>query len=209
MGVGVSPTPRPPLTPGKIRYPLYRRLGWPQRQSVRAENLVPTGIRFRTVHPAVSRYTDWGVRPTFMFCRLLNNKCGYLFRAGNLRNDDNYLPVNMYHLATVKSLIMQDFEYVTQHRFTSQTIGIFSSNLKPRKQNFARCKKHPRKENKSHFACRYRKNCTTQMEHQLDATLCRFYFCRVTLHVSGASAHHQEYLKLLQRPLVHVFCKNI
>ena len=33
------------------------------------------------------------------------------------------------------------------------------------------------------------------MNHQLDATLCRLYFCRVTLHVSGASAHHQEYLK--------------
>jgi fructose-specific component phosphotransferase system IIB-like protein len=30
---------------------------------------------------------------------------------------------------------------------------------------------------------------------QLDAILCRFYFCRVALHVSGASAHHQEYLK--------------
>ena len=42
------------------------------------------------------------------------------------------------------------------------------------------------------------------MKHQLDATLCRFYFCWVTLHVSGASAHHQEYLKLVQRPLVHV-----
>jgi len=49
----------------------------------------------------------------------------------------------------------------------------------------------------------------SQMKHQLDATLCRFYFCRVTLHVSGASAHHQEYLKLVQWPLVHVFCKNI
>jgi len=33
------------------------------------------------------------------------------------------------------------------------------------------------------------------MKHQLDATLCRLYFCRVTLHVSGTSAHHQEYLK--------------
>ena len=43
-----------------------------------------------------------------------------------------------------------------------------------------------------------------QMKHQLDATLCRIYFCRVTLHVSGASAHHQEYLKLVRRPLVHV-----
>ena len=44
----------------------------------------------------------------------------------------------------------------------------------------------------------------SQMKHQLDATLCRFYFCRVTLHVSGASAHHQEYLKLVQWPLLHV-----
>ena len=49
----------------------------------------------------------------------------------------------------------------------------------------------------------------SQMKHQLDATLCRFNFCRVTLHVSGASAQHQEYLKLVQRPLAHVFCKNI
>ena len=51
--------------------------------------------------------------------------------------------------------------------------------------------------------------CLSQMKHQLDATLCRFYFCRITLHVSGAGAHHQEYLKLVRRPLVHVFCKNI
>jgi hypothetical protein len=29
-----------------------------------------------------------------------------------------------------------------------------------------------------------------QMKHQLDATLCRFHFCRVTLHVSGASAQN-------------------
>jgi len=50
---------------------------------------------------------------------------------------------------------------------------------------------------------------TRQMKHQLDATLCRFYFWRVTVHVSGANAHHQEYLKLVQRPLLHVFCKNI
>jgi len=28
------------------------------------------------------------------------------------------------------------------------------------------------------------------MKHQLDATLCRFYFCRVTLHVSGASTRN-------------------
>ena len=49
----------------------------------------------------------------------------------------------------------------------------------------------------------------SQMKHRLDATLCRFYFCRVTLHVSGASAHHQEYLKLVRRPLVHVLSLQV
>ena len=49
----------------------------------------------------------------------------------------------------------------------------------------------------------------SQMKHQLDATLCRFYFCRVTLHVLGASTHHQEYLKLVQRPLLHVLSLQV
>ena len=39
------------LPPGKTLYPLYRRLGGPQGRSGRAENLVPTGIRSRTVEP--------------------------------------------------------------------------------------------------------------------------------------------------------------
>jgi len=38
----------------KTRYPFYRRLGGLQGQSGRAENLVPTGIRSRTVQPIVS-----------------------------------------------------------------------------------------------------------------------------------------------------------
>ena len=51
------------LPPGKIRYPLYRRLGGPQGRSGRAENLVSTGIRSRTVQPVDSRNTDWATRP--------------------------------------------------------------------------------------------------------------------------------------------------
>jgi hypothetical protein len=46
------------IPPEKTRYPFYRRLGRPQGRSGRAENLVPTGIRSRTVQPVVSRYTD-------------------------------------------------------------------------------------------------------------------------------------------------------
>ena len=49
----------------------------------------------------------------------------------------------------------------------------------------------------------------SQMKHQLDATLCRFYFCRVTLHVLSASAHHKDYLKLVRRPLVHVLSMQV
>jgi len=49
----------------------------------------------------------------------------------------------------------------------------------------------------------------SQIKHQLDATLCRFYFCRATLHVSGASAHYQEYLKLVQRPLARVLSLQV
>ena len=46
------------LPPGKTRYPFYRRLGGPQGRFRRAENLVSTGIRSRTVQTLVSRYTD-------------------------------------------------------------------------------------------------------------------------------------------------------
>ena len=58
---GVSdPAARPDRTlpPKKTRYPFYRRLGRPQGRSGRVENLVPTGIRSRTVQPAVSRYAE-------------------------------------------------------------------------------------------------------------------------------------------------------
>jgi len=52
------------LLPGKTRYPFYRSLGGPQDRSGLAENLVPTGIRFRTVQPVVGRYTDRITRST-------------------------------------------------------------------------------------------------------------------------------------------------
>jgi hypothetical protein len=51
------------LPPGKTRYPFYRSLGGPQGRFERAENLVLTGIRSRTVQPVVGCYTDWATRP--------------------------------------------------------------------------------------------------------------------------------------------------
>jgi len=46
---GSAARPGRTLHPGKTRYPIYRRLGGPQGRSGRAENLVHTGIRSRTV----------------------------------------------------------------------------------------------------------------------------------------------------------------
>ena len=37
--------------------------------------------------------------------------------------------------------------------------------------------------------------CLSQIKHQLDITLCRFYFCRVTLHVSGVKRPSSGVLK--------------
>jgi hypothetical protein len=59
----VSSTPRPHFTPAKDPVPIFRRLDGPQVRSGGAENLVPTGIRSRTVQPVITRYTDWATRP--------------------------------------------------------------------------------------------------------------------------------------------------
>jgi len=68
MGWGASPTPRPPLLPRKNRYLFYRRLDGPQCRSGRAENLVHTGIRSRTVQAVGSRYTVWATWPHHVKC---------------------------------------------------------------------------------------------------------------------------------------------
>ena len=52
------------LPPGKNWYPFYRRLGGPHAWSGWTENLIPTGVRSRTVQPVVSHYTDWATGPT-------------------------------------------------------------------------------------------------------------------------------------------------
>jgi len=52
------------LPPGKTRYQFYKSLGGSQVRSGRPENLVPTGIRSRTVQSVVSRYTDWATGST-------------------------------------------------------------------------------------------------------------------------------------------------
>ena len=68
------------LPPGKTRYPFYRRLGGPQGRSGRAENLVPTRIRSRTVQLIGSHYTNWATQPTpYNVYYINNNNHDYYF----------------------------------------------------------------------------------------------------------------------------------
>jgi len=63
-GWGVSVTPRPLFTPGKTRYPLYRRLGGLQSRSGQVRKISsPPGFDPQTVQPVVRRYTDWATSP--------------------------------------------------------------------------------------------------------------------------------------------------
>jgi hypothetical protein len=64
-GEGSASRPGRSLTPGKIRYPLYRRLGGPQGWSGQVRKISsPPGFDPRTVQPLASRYTDYANRPT-------------------------------------------------------------------------------------------------------------------------------------------------
>jgi len=75
------------LSPGNTRYPFYRRLGEPQGRSGLAENLVPTGIRSRTVQPVVRRYTDWATWPTCAIWKN-NNTNTHKRQQTDKRSDD-------------------------------------------------------------------------------------------------------------------------
>ena len=88
---------------------VYRRLGGPQDRSERAENLVPTGIRSRTVQSVVSRYTNWATRPT---CKVWANKIQFLGTALQLflsHSEKMFLLINrtlMRCYATFFNLVM-------------------------------------------------------------------------------------------------------
>jgi len=80
-GWGVSLTPRPFLSPGKTRYPLYRRLGGPQGRSGQVRKISsPRGFDPRTVQPVASRYNDYATRPKVLLNRSLENMVKLQYR---------------------------------------------------------------------------------------------------------------------------------
>ena len=66
-GEGSVSRPGRSLPPRKTRYPLYRRLDWPQGWSGQVRKISsPPGFDPRTVQPVASRYTEYATRPTFV-----------------------------------------------------------------------------------------------------------------------------------------------
>ena len=63
MGMGGQHHAQAALPPGKMRYPLYRKLGGPQGRFGRMREISPPpqGFDPRTVQPLASRYTDWAI----------------------------------------------------------------------------------------------------------------------------------------------------
>jgi len=63
-GWGVSVTSRPLFTPGKTRYPLYRRMVGSMGGLDRCgKSRPPPGVDPRTVQAVAIRYTNWATRP--------------------------------------------------------------------------------------------------------------------------------------------------
>ena len=62
MGVGGQHHASAALPPGKVRYPLYRRLGGPHGWYGRVRKiLLPPGFDPQTVQPVATRYADWAI----------------------------------------------------------------------------------------------------------------------------------------------------
>ena len=92
--------PRPGrFTPGKTRYPLYRRLGGPQGRSGRVRKISsPSGFDPRSVQPVSSRYTDnckyvvtlisCYTGTNFIYHTCSHNLCPRVFCAPYLLRDD-------------------------------------------------------------------------------------------------------------------------
>jgi len=133
----VSSMPRPHFIPEETWYPFYKRLGEPQGWYGRAENLVPTGIRSRTVHPVVSHYTDWATWPTVQGeINPLNNNLNSICHLLALLGDHHVLHINRERVKvyTDKALWKAVHDKLTQRGcITSQEALNFHrcDNLKP------------------------------------------------------------------------------
>ena len=77
------------LPTGRTRYPLYRRVGGPQDRSGRAENLVPTRTRSRTVQPVAQSLYRLSYRAQITRCNIHNFYMVLTLRSSVLYGSQN------------------------------------------------------------------------------------------------------------------------
>jgi hypothetical protein len=103
MGMGGQRYAPAALSPGKTRYPLYRKLGGPQGRSGQVRKISPPpGFDPRNVQPVESRYTDCGI-PTQANSIIFKKKtikkyCNEHSKAENVTPASTY--VNTLHIGS-------------------------------------------------------------------------------------------------------------
>jgi hypothetical protein len=85
------------LPPGKIRYPLYRRLGGSQGRSGPVRKISPpTGFDPRTVHPVASRCTDCAIQAAMCVIFIVFSSVRIKIQRLHLRTCDFIPPIYCY-----------------------------------------------------------------------------------------------------------------
>jgi len=127
MGWVVSVTPRPHFTPGKDPVPIVQGAGWaPGPVCTGAENLVPTGIRSRTVQPVVSRYTDRATRPIYIYIYIAKGNicvCIYIYVHIHI------FPLTTVDIESVTSRGVSEFLYQTSAWLNTLSLNVRNWNI--------------------------------------------------------------------------------
>jgi hypothetical protein len=80
MGLGGQRHTPAVLSPGKNRYPLYRRLGGSHERSGRVrKNSIPPGFDPRTAQPVASHYIDRDIQAQLIYMCVCVYVCIYIY----------------------------------------------------------------------------------------------------------------------------------
>jgi hypothetical protein len=99
MGVSGQRHASAALSLGKIRYPLYRRLGGPRNRSGQVRKISPPpGFDFRTVQPVANRYTDCAIPASRNnLIKNINWSANQMFICIRVGEDGLYVRVSRIH----------------------------------------------------------------------------------------------------------------
>jgi hypothetical protein len=141
---GVNVTPRPLFTPGKTRYPFYRKLGGPQGQSGQVRKISPP-LEFdpRIAQSISSRYTDYATRSIFGngYGTVITTRSILLlfFRQGSVRRSLHFVNFCCYwHTSYEVISSSQIYQTVILFEDLHYCVYIYTGCPRRKGQNFGR-----------------------------------------------------------------------